>query len=90
MLFVRFEGGQATLGGVREVGRMRAHSHLRVLGLVPSELMVMAGLCSDCIHKKLVVSAKGSEFVLCRHPDLPKYPRLPVLQCAGFRAARER
>jgi ribosomal protein L36 len=46
------------------------------------------GLCEQCLHVRRVVSAKGSVFVLCERakhePDYPKYPRLPVLACAGF------
>ena len=39
----------------------------------------------------MIVSAKQSEFWLCeratREPDrFVKYPRLPVLRCAGFEA----
>ena len=46
------------------------------------------GLCAVCIHARRVVSAKGSEFWLCAKsetdPRFPKYPRLPVLSCAGY------
>ena len=42
------------------------------------------GLCAGCAFKKVVVSDRGSEFVRCVNPELPKYPRLPVLDCAGF------
>jgi len=31
---------------------------------------------------------RGSTFIMClrsfREPEYPKYPRLPVLRCAGF------
>jgi hypothetical protein len=37
---------------------------------------------------QIVRSARGSEFVLCRlsfsDPRFPKYPPLPVLECAGY------
>ncbi len=47
-----------------------------------------AGLCADCQHAKKIESARGSKFVLCElsatNPAFPKYPRLPVLKCAGY------
>ena len=47
-----------------------------------------AGLCAGCEHLQIVRSARGSEFVLCRlsfsDPRFPKYPSLPVLECAGY------
>jgi hypothetical protein len=46
------------------------------------------GLCDSCAHQRLVRSGRGSEFSLCRlaasDPRFPKYPRVPVLECAGF------
>jgi hypothetical protein len=46
------------------------------------------GLCDDCQHARPIESAKGSRFLLCRlsesDPHFPKYPRLPVLSCAGY------
>jgi hypothetical protein len=48
----------------------------------------MAGLCASCVHAQDVTSARGSQFVLCRlsatDPRFPKYPRLPVVACAGY------
>ena len=48
-----------------------------------------AGLCSDCIHARCVESARGSVFILCNlsltDPRFPKYPRLPVLACDGYK-----
>jgi hypothetical protein len=47
------------------------------------------GLCASCRHAECVRSSKGSLFLLCRlalsDPHFPKYPRLPVLSCAGYR-----
>ena len=44
------------------------------------------GLCAACAHGRAVVS--GSTFWLCQlsasDPRFSKYPRLPVLRCAGF------
>jgi hypothetical protein len=47
-----------------------------------------AGLCDTCRHQQVVTTRRGSRFSLCRRsktdPAYPKYPRLPVLRCAGF------
>lgn len=47
-----------------------------------------AGLCPACLWHKEIRSDRGSVFLLCRRgltdPAWPKYPRLPVLSCAGF------
>ena len=49
------------------------------------------GLCGRCAWARNVESARGSTFLRCgRHDDderFAKYPRLPVLQCAGFEDA---
>jgi hypothetical protein len=49
---------------------------------------VRGGLCDSCAHQRLVHTGRGSTFSMClRHrtePErYPKYPRLPVLVCAG-------
>jgi len=48
-----------------------------------------AGLCAHCAHARIIVSARGSTFYLCNlsasDPRFPKYPRLPVVQCSGYR-----
>ena len=50
------------------------------------------GLCDSCKHQKLVRNTRGSTFSLCERsrdePErFPKYPRVPVLACAGYRRA---
>ncbi|NBW31211.1 MAG: hypothetical protein EBR48_00915 [bacterium] len=49
-----------------------------------------SGLCSICIHARLVVSGRGSRFLRCGLSDtddrFPRYPRLPVMRCTGFSA----
>ena len=49
----------------------------------------MNGLCSTCIHAKEMRSDRGSVFLLCllsrSDAEYPKYPRLPVLRCEGYR-----
>lgn len=46
------------------------------------------GLCFDCLHSHRIQSARGSTFYRCKlsetDPSFPKYPRLPVLHCAGW------
>ena len=48
------------------------------------------GLCARCVHARPISSSRGSVFYLCRLSEVdtrfPKYPRLPVLRCSGFRA----
>jgi len=46
--------------------------------------MVKAGLCDACRWQKVIRNTRGSAFSMCRHPELPKYPRLPVVSCSGF------
>jgi hypothetical protein len=47
-----------------------------------------AGLCARCAHQQVVRTGRGSVFSLCRRsrtdPAYPKYPRLPVVACAGY------
>ena len=51
------------------------------------------GLCATCRHARVVQSAHGSTFYLCRLAEIDsrfsKYPRLPVLRCAGYEPAEE-
>jgi hypothetical protein len=46
------------------------------------------GLCDTCRHVRLIVSGRGSRFLLCElsrtDPRFPRYPSLPVLACTGF------
>jgi hypothetical protein len=47
-----------------------------------------AGLCDMCAHQQEVRNTRGSVFSLCTRsrvdPAYPRYPRIPVLECAGF------
>jgi hypothetical protein len=47
-------------------------------------------LCERCRHVRLIQSAKGSVFLLCRRserePEYPKYPPQPVVDCRGFQS----
>ena len=51
-----------------------------------------AGLCDSCRHQRVVNNTRGSSFSLCERsqsdPAYPKYPRLPVLECAGWERRR--
>ncbi|HKZ86147.1 MAG TPA: hypothetical protein VJ793_21135 [Anaerolineae bacterium] len=51
------------------------------------------GLCRTCRHVKVIESARGSTFYLCRlsetDPRFAKYPRLPVIRCAGYVAKQD-
>jgi hypothetical protein len=46
------------------------------------------GLCEACRHAKLNETRRGTAYLRCLRAawdaDLPRYPRLPVTQCAGF------
>jgi hypothetical protein len=46
------------------------------------------GLCYDCQHSQRIQSDRGSTFYRCKlsdtDPSFTKYPRLPVLYCAGY------
>lgn len=52
------------------------------------------GLCTSCAHGRRVDSARGSSFWLCRLSEtdarFPKYPRLPVVRCAGYVQGHQR
>ena len=51
-----------------------------------------AGLCNLCAHQQVVRSGRGSVFSLCQlsktDDRFPKYPRVPVTDCDGFRPSR--
>ncbi len=52
------------------------------------------GLCESCTHVRIVENRRGSRFYLCElsavDPAFPRYPRLPVLQCRGYRPQEPR
>ncbi|HEV3329417.1 MAG TPA: hypothetical protein VG096_00440 [Bryobacteraceae bacterium] len=47
------------------------------------------GLCETCRNVQVIRSERGSIFYLCRlhftDDRFPKYPRLPVVECSGYR-----
>ena len=53
--------------------------------------MKRLGLCGGCAEAREITSGRGSDFLRCglsdRDPRYARYPRLPVMRCAGFSAA---
>ena len=53
-----------------------------------------AGLCDTCRHQRIVRNTRGSSFSLCERsrtdPAYPRYPRLPVRECAGHEPRERR
>ena len=43
-------------------------------------------LCHGCVHLRVVRSGRGSTFLMCQEPSLPKYAAQPVRACRGFTA----
>ena len=52
-----------------------------------------AGLCESCDNARVLEAASGARFYLCRlsalNVEYAKYPRLPVVHCAGYRRSAE-
>ena len=46
----------------------------------------LGSLCHRCEHVRIVESGKGSTFLMCKEPSLPKYGPQPVRACARFAA----
>ncbi|HEY8767103.1 MAG TPA: hypothetical protein VIP09_07560 [Dehalococcoidia bacterium] len=50
-----------------------------------------SGLCASCVFARVIASARGSRFTLCRRSEtdarFPRYPALPVLECIGYEKA---
>ena len=57
-----------------------------------ARLATPPGLCASCVHLRLLASPR-SVFVRCAlaatDPAFPRYPALPILRCAGYRALGE-
>jgi len=53
------------------------------------ELKRDIGLCAHCQFMRKIVTNRGSTFYQCQlsatDPGFPKYPRLPVLTCRGYK-----
>jgi propionyl-CoA synthetase len=52
-----------------------------------------AGLCRTCQHPLLNETRRGTVYLRCSRATwdqrLPRYPRLPVSQCAGYEPASD-
>ena len=46
------------------------------------------GLCVNCVHARRVEALRGAVFYRCGYSDVdpafPKYPQLPVRECAAY------
>ena len=56
--------------------------------------MIAAGLCAGCRHARLNQTRRGPVYLRCQLASVdasyPRYPRLPVLRCAGYAPAEDR
>jgi hypothetical protein len=46
-----------------------------------------ASLCHRCRYLRIIRSARGSGFLMCQEPSLPKYTAQPVRGCPRFAPA---
>jgi hypothetical protein len=50
--------------------------------------VIAAGLCAGCRHARVNQTRRGPSYLRCQLAGIddayPRYPRLPVLSCAGF------
>jgi hypothetical protein len=55
----------------------------------PEKDQTRIGLCVNCVHARRIESTRGSLFFLCElslsDPNFPKFPRLPMLSCPGYK-----
>jgi hypothetical protein len=52
--------------------------------LVTDEPAFPDSLCQRCVHLRVIRSGRGSAFLMCQEPSLPKYTAQPVRACRGF------
>ena len=52
---------------------------------------MITGLCGQCRHARLNQTRRGPVYLRCQLASVdaafPRYPRLPVLRCAGYQPA---
>jgi hypothetical protein len=52
---------------------------------------MIESLCQTCCNGRMIVSGKGSRFLLCQLSQqdrrFPKYPPQPVISCVGYAKA---
>ncbi|WP_157970578.1 hypothetical protein [Nakamurella deserti] len=53
----------------------------------PPVLPVSPGLCGSCLLAVVRPTTRGTVYLRCTAPGLPKYPDLPVRRCPEFRPA---
>jgi hypothetical protein len=58
-----------------------------VAGAFMAETPFPESLCHRCVHLRLIRSGRGSVFLMCQEPSLPKYTAQPVRACRGFAAS---
>lgn len=62
---------------------------VRFCGAMTGDDERRVGLCATCDHSRVVESARGSRFWMCRLSETDarfrKYPALPVVCCEGYR-----
>jgi hypothetical protein len=56
--------------------------------------VIAAGLCEGCRHARVNQTRRGPSYLRCLLASVdaayPRYPRLPVLRCAGYAPASSR
>jgi hypothetical protein len=56
-----------------------------------AKLGAAAGLCASCLHARLNETRRGTAYLRCgraaHDSRFPRYPRLPVTECAGHEMA---
>lgn len=78
-----------------DLPKLQAQERYSVIvnGKKEESVRASVGLCHDCRLKRLIKSDRGSTFYLCARSAVdaayPKYPRLPVLTCAGYEPQSE-
>jgi hypothetical protein len=66
------------------VQRFGISSGYSVRSGVPAPLPFPDSLCHRCVHLRVIESGKGSVFLMCQEPTLPKYGPQPVRACRRF------
>jgi hypothetical protein len=55
--------------------------------------VIAAGLCAGCRHARVNQTRRGPSYLRCLLASVdaayPRYPRLPVLRCAGYAPAED-
>ena len=54
---------------------------------------MVESLCESCVHRREVISGKGSRFLLCllsrTDGRFPRYPPQPVVRCSGHEPRKD-